>query len=104
MVYEIKERTKKIAKTLGIQIFPSDNPNYKIEIYDYHGNFITYVGATNYGDFPSYLELEANGEVPKGYAEKRRRAYYSRHSNEIKKLGDEWPGSRSYYAFKLLWS
>ena len=24
--------------------------------------------------------------------------------SEIEKLGDEWEGSRSYYAFMLLWS
>jgi hypothetical protein len=104
MVYEIKDRTKKIAKKLGVQVFSSDNPKYKLEVYDYHGNFITYVGASNYKDYPSYLEMESNGEVPKGYAEKRRRAYYTRHGNEIEKLGDEFEGSRSYYAFMLLWS
>jgi len=104
MVYEIKERTKQIANNLGVQIFPSDNPKYKIELYDYHGNFITYVGAANYKDYPTYLEMEAKGEVPQGYADKRRKAYWKRHGSEIDKLAEEWEGSRSYYAFMLLWS
>ena len=104
MVYEIKDRTKQIAKNLGVQVFASDNPKYKLEVYDYHGNFITYVGANGFGDYPTYLEMEARGEVPKGYAIKRQRAYYSRHGNEIEKLGDEWEGSRSYYAMALLWN
>jgi len=104
MVYEIKDRTKKIAEKLGVKIFPSDNPKYKLEIYDYHGNFITYSGAANYKDFPTYLELEAKGEVPKGYAVRRQKAYWNRHGKEIEKLGDEWEGSRSYYSFMLLWS
>ena len=105
MVYEIKNRTKKIAEALGVQIFPSDNLKYKIELYDYHGNFITYVGdGKSKGDYPTYLEMEAKGEVPQGYADKRRKAYWARHANEIEKLGEEWPGSRSYYAFKLFWS
>jgi hypothetical protein len=104
MVYEIKDRTKKMAETLGVQIFPSDNPKYKLEVYDWNGIFITYVGAANYKDYPTYLEMEAKGEVPQGYADKRRKAYYSRHGKEIEKLGDEWEGSRSYYAMTLLWN
>jgi len=104
MVYEIKERTKQMAEALGVQVFPSDNPKYKLEVYDYHGNFITYVGASCYGDFATYLEMESSGEVPQGYAEKRRQLYWKRHGKEIEKLGDEWGGSRSYYSFMLLWS
>jgi len=104
MVYELTNRTKQIAEKLGVKVLLSDNPKYKLEVYDYHGNFITYSGAANYKDFPTYLELEAKGEVPKGYAEKRRKAYWNRHGSEIEKLGDEWPGSRSYYSFMLLWS
>ena len=105
MVYEIKDRTKKIAEALGVQVFPSDNPKYKVEVYDYHGIFITYVGdGKSKGDYPTYLEMEENGEVPQGYADKRRKAYYARHGKEIEKLGDEWEGSRSYYSMALLWS
>lgn len=104
MTYKISSRTKKIAKTLGVQVFPSDNKKYKMEVYDYHGNFITYVGASCYRDFPAYLEMESRGEVPKGYAEKRRQLYWKRHSKEIEKLGEDWEGSRSYYSMALLWS
>lgn len=105
MVYEIKNRTKQIAEKLGVQVFPSDNKKYKLEVYDYYGNFITYVGdGKSKGDYPTYLEMEACNEVPKGYANKRQIAYYKRHGKEIEKLGDEWEGSRSYYAFKLLWA
>jgi len=103
MVYDIKPLTYKRAKKLGVKIFPSDNPKYKIEVYDWNGIFITYVGATSYGDYPTYLEMEKSGEKPEGYAEKRRALYWKRHMNEIEKLGNEWEGSRSYYAFALLW-
>ncbi len=104
MVYEIKNRTKQLAEALGVQVFPSDNPKYKIEVYDYYGNFITYCGASGYKDYPTYLEMETKGEVPKGYAKKRQQAYWNRHGKEIEKLDDEWIGSRSYYSFMLLWS
>ena len=39
-MYEIKDRTYKIAKKLGVKIFPSDNPKKKIDVYDYNGIFI----------------------------------------------------------------
>ena len=32
-LYKITDYTKKQAKRLGVQVFPSDNPKYKIEIY-----------------------------------------------------------------------
>lgn len=105
MVYEIKNRTKHIAQKLGVKLFPSDNPKYKLEIYDYNGNFITYSGdGKSKGDYPTYLEMEAKGEVPEGYANKRRELYWKRHSKEIEKLSDKWEGSRSYYSFMLLWT
>jgi hypothetical protein len=103
-MYKISDRTYKIAKKLGIQIFQSDNPKKKIEIYDFNGNFITYIGDSKYNDYHSYLEMEKNGEVLPGFAEKRRHLYHTRHFKEIEKLGEEWEGSPSYYSFFLLWS
>jgi hypothetical protein len=103
MVYKILPYTKKRAKELGVKVYPSDNPKYKLEVYDWNGVFITYVGASGYKDFPTYLEMEKNSEVPIGYAHKRQDLYWQRHQKEIAKLGSEWEGSRSYYAFMLLW-
>jgi len=103
MVYQILPYTKKRAKELGVKVFPSDNPKYKLEVYDWHGVFITYCGASGYKDYPHYMKMEAEGEVPKGYAKERQRLYWQRHHKEIEKLGDEWEGSRSYYSFLLLW-
>ena len=103
MVYNILPYTKKRAKELGVKIFPSDNPKYKLEVYDWNGIFITYIGDAKYKDFPHYLEMEKNGEKPKGYANERRRLYHIRHGKEPEKLGDEYLGSRAYYAKELLW-
>ena len=104
-MYDIKPLTKRRAKELGVKIFPSDNPKYKLEVYDWNGNFIPYDGAAGYKDYPTYLEMEKNGDVPPGYAEKRKDLYWKRHIKEVKMLGglDEWVGSKSYYAFGLLW-
>jgi hypothetical protein len=104
MTYNILPRTYKMAHKLGVKIFPSDKKSKKIEVYDSNGQFITYIGAANFSDYPTYLQMEKNEEVPKGYADKRRELYWKRHRKEIEKLGDEWEGSPSYYAFLLLWT
>jgi len=98
-MYEIKDRTYRIAKQIGVKIFPSDNPRKKIDVYDYNGQFICRIGDIKYGDFPTYLEM-----FPLDVAMKRQRLYRTRHAKEITKLGDEWLGSPSYYSFFLLWS
>ena len=98
MTYDIKPRTYKIAEKLGVKIYPSDNPKYKLEIYDANGQFITYSGDANYKDYPTYLEMEKKGEVPKGYADKRRKLYKIRHQKDR-----SVKGSAGWYADKLLW-
>ena len=103
MVYTILPYTKKRAKELGVKVFPSDNPKYKLEVYDWHGNFICYVGSAKYLDYPHYLALEKKSEVPAGFANERRRLYHIRHGKEPEKLGDDYLGSRAYYAKELLW-
>jgi hypothetical protein len=92
-MYHITQYTKDKAKHLGVQVFPSDNPKYKLEVYDHHGNFITYCGAAGYKDFPTYME-----EKGIEFASNRRRLYKIRHEKDRHKLG-----SRGYYADQLLW-
>lgn len=92
-LYQITPYTKKQAKRLGVQIFPSDNPKKKIEVYDKNGLFITYVGASGYKDFPTYVE-----ERGVEYANKRRQLYKMRHEKDRHKVG-----SAGYYADQLLW-
>lgn len=104
MPYEIKKRTKQTARDIGVIVKPSIIKKYKIDVYDKDGDLLARVGDSNYSDYPTYLEMESKGEVPKGFADKRRTAYWTRHAKEIEKLGDDWVGSRSYYAFVLLWS
>jgi hypothetical protein len=94
MVYTIQPRTYEVAKEMNLIIHPSDNPKYKIEVYDKDGVFMFYGGASGYGDYPTYWKLDG-----KAYANERRRLYMIRHKKEIQKVG-----SRGYIIYKLLWS
>ena len=91
-MYEITKYTNDKAKKLGVQVYPSDNPKYKIEIYK-NGVFIGYVGDSEYSDYPHYLKTHG-----KPYADQRRRLYKMRHERYRHDVG-----SRSWYADQLLW-
>jgi hypothetical protein len=94
MVYQIKKHTLDRAKELGLKVFASDNPKYKIEVYDgLSGHFLFYGGDANYSDYPSYLESHG-----REYADERRRLYRIRHQKEINNIG-----SRGSIIAYLLW-
>jgi len=93
MPYKIKQYTLDKARELGVQVFPSDNPKYKIEIYNDDGVFMFYGGSPLYDDYPTYMET--NGKT---YADERRRLYRLRHRKEIEKVG-----SRGWWIAELLW-
>jgi hypothetical protein len=38
-MYDILPYTYKKAEELGVKIFPSGNTKYKVEVYDWNGNF-----------------------------------------------------------------
>jgi hypothetical protein len=96
--YKIKPYTFQRALDLGVKVRPSTNPRKKIDVFDFHNNFITSIGAIGYKDFPTYTE-----EFGLEYALNKRDLYRKRHQREIQRLGDRWLGSRSYYAWSLLW-
>ena len=97
-MYKIKPYTLQRALELGVKVKSSTNPKYKIDVYDWNKNYITSAGRNPYKDFPTYIE--ENGLE---YALKKRDLYRKRHRREITLLGDRWLGSRSYYAWNLLW-
>ena len=93
-MYDIHPRTQRIADKLGVVIFPSDKPKYKLDIYDGRGLFMFSVGAMGYSDYPTYLETHG-----KEYADERRRLYMIRHAKGIKN-----EGSKSWVVWKMLWN
>jgi len=92
-MYDISPKQYKIAKKLGVHIFPSDKPKYKIDVYDNEGIYYTSIGDISYNDYFSYLK--SNGKV---FADNRRRLYLIRHSKELLSIG-----SRGWFSAILLW-
>jgi hypothetical protein len=93
MTYKITKYTLDKAKELDVQVFPSDNPKYKIEVYDANGVFMFYGGSPLYSDYPTYMETHG-----KEFADERRRLYRIRHKKEINNVG-----SRGWWIAELLW-
>jgi len=96
MAYRIKKHTKIQAKKLGLTVKPSKNQGKKIDVFK-AGEKVASVGAIGYNDYPTYLELERKGKVPKGTAATKRKAYKKRHVFRSR------IGTPAYYADKLLW-
>ena len=98
MAYRIKQYTKNQAKKHGVSVKPSKVKGKKIDVFNKEGAKIASVGAIGYNDYPTFMELEKKGKVPKGTATKRRKAYKNRHDKDRKKRG-----TNGWYADKLLW-
>ena len=75
MVYQIKQYSKDQAKIIGVEIKPSTNPRKKLDVYK-HGEKIASIGASGYGDYPTYLQQD------KQLAEIKRKSYKARHEKD----------------------
>ena len=90
--YNITDYTYAQAKKLGVEVRLSKNKKKKIDVYK-NGELVASVGQKGMDDYHSHMRKRG-----KDYADKRRKAYKSRHeSNRHKK------GSPGYYADQLLW-
>ena len=97
MGYNIKAYTKNQAKKIGVTVKPSGSKGKKIDVFK-KGVKVASVGAIGYKDYPTYMELEKKGKVPKGTATKRRKLYKIRHKKDI-----NIKNSNGFYADRLLW-
>jgi len=91
--YKITAYSRKKAKELNVIIKKSIKGQYKIDVFDKEGNYLTSIGNKNYFDFPTYLK-----EKGKEYAQNRRRLYHIRHAKDIAK-----EGSRGWWSSVILW-
>jgi hypothetical protein len=87
-MYHITDYTKKKAKEIDVIVKPSRNPKKKLDVYK-DGELVASIGATGYGDYPTFLQ-----EKGEAYANKRRMLYHQRHQKDS--LGE-------YLALWLLW-
>lgn len=76
MGYQISDRTKKIAKALGLEVKPSNVGFKKISVYR-SGKKIADIGDKRYNDYHTYRKIDKN------LAEQRRQAYQLRHKWDI---------------------
>lgn len=97
MSYKITKYTQNKAKSLGLVVKPSSVEGKKIDVYK-KGIKLASVGAIGYNDYPTYMELEKKGKVPKGTASNRRKLYKIRHKKDRLKKG-----SNGWFADQLLW-
>lgn len=89
-MYQIKKYSFDRAKKLNVIIKPSNKGDYKIDVFNKNGGYITSIGNKNYLDYPSYIE-----EKDLEHANKRRYLYHLRHKNDI--------GIRGFFALNILW-
>lgn len=91
--YPIDKGIHKKAKLLGVQVFSSDNPKKKLDIYDNEGTYWGNIGAAGMMDYWLYKK-----EFGLKLAKERREMYTARHAKNIAKVG-----SKGWYAYQLLW-
>jgi hypothetical protein len=93
MSYTITEYTRKKARKLGVTVKRSQNPKKKLDVFNKYGKKIASVGATGYGDYPTFMRKEG-----KQSATAHRKRYKMRHEKDRHRKG-----SAGYYADQLLW-
>lgn len=91
-MYVITDYSRQQAKKLGVELQLSSNPKKKIDVYK-RGKKIASIGATGYGDYPTWTKLKG-----KEFGDEKRRLYRLRHKGEEKVIG-----SNGYFAWFLLW-
>lgn len=92
MPYKITSYTKAKAKKLGVTVKTSKTKGKKLDVFK-KGIKVASVGASGYGDFPTFKKKKGIK-----YALIRQKAYKARHQGNRKVKGS--PG---YYADQLLW-
>jgi len=93
MAYNITQYTYNKAKGLGVTVKPSSVKGKKIDVFNKKGEKLVSIGALGMNDYPTYIK-----KMGKEYANKRRKAYKTRHEKDR-----HVRGSAGYYADKLLW-
>jgi hypothetical protein len=92
MSYQIKPAQRSRASAIGVSIKPSKNKGKKLDVFK-GDKKVASIGALGMGDFETFKKTKGIE-----FANKRRKAYKSRHQKTRVKVG-----TPSYYADKILW-
>ncbi len=92
MAYQIKAKQRANAKAIGVSIKPSKVKGKKLDVFK-GDKKVASIGALGMGDYQTFIK-----EKGLEFANKRRKAYKSRHQKTRTKVG-----TPSYYADKILW-
>ncbi len=101
MGYTITAYSRRQAKKLGVIIKQSTRKGKKLDVFKKVKNSkgeivlkrVATIGALGMGDYPTFMKTKG-----KEFADKRRKAYKSRHQKNRVVVG-----SNGYYADKILW-
>ena len=97
-MYRITERTRQKARELGLEVKPSRKKGFKMDVFR-NGFLISTVGKVDELDYATALEMEAEGKLRKGTADRWREIY------TLKNMCQELLfGTILYYEYNLLWS
>ena len=92
MPYKITQYSQKRAKKLNVTIKRSTNPKKKLDVFK-HGTKIATIGATGYGDYPTFIKREGIQSA------KTHRKHYKRRHEKDRHVR----GSNGFYADQILW-
>ena len=92
MAYQIKPAQRTRAKAIGTTIKPSKVKGKKLDVFK-GDKKVASIGALGMGDYETFKKQKGLE-----FANKRRKAYKSRHQKTRVKVG-----TPSYYADKILW-
>ncbi len=92
MPYQIKPAQRSRASAIGVSIKPSKLKNKKLDVFK-GDKKVASIGYLGMGDFETFKKTKGLE-----FANKRRKAYKSRHQKTRTKVG-----TPSYYADKILW-
>ena len=92
MAYQIKPAQRRRASAIGVTIKPSKVKNKKLDVFK-GDKKVASIGFLGMGDYETFKKTKGLD-----FANKRRKAYKSRHQKTRTKVG-----TPSYYADKILW-
>ena len=74
--YPISQRTKELVAERNMLVYPSENKQYKMEIYNDSGIFCGYVGENGTFDYPMLLELVELRKISLDVADRMKKSWW----------------------------